>query len=73
MNSYNFFTTSTNCKFSHYGPLNIDSNLRPHQMVRHSSSGSVKREERRKNKEVQFLSANYGNQIYGNFKVFDRL
>ena len=36
MNSYNFFTTSTNCKFSHYGPLNIDSNLRPHQMVRHS-------------------------------------
>ena len=39
MNSYNFFTTSTNGKFSHYGPLNIDSNLKPHQMVRHSSSG----------------------------------
>ena len=37
MNSYNFFTTSTNGKFSHYGPLNIDSNLKPHQMVRHSS------------------------------------
>ena len=36
MNSYNFFTTSTNGKFSHYGPLNIDSNLRPHHMVRHS-------------------------------------
>ena len=36
MNSYNFFTTSTNGKFSHYGPLNIDSNLKPHQMVRHS-------------------------------------
>ena len=41
MNSYNFFTTSTNGKFSHYGPLNIDSNLRPHQMVRHSSDVQV--------------------------------